>query len=147
VLDRLIGFNQHAFLKDRNIMDNVISAHKILHSMHRSKEPGLLHKLDFKKDFDNVNRNYILHTFLQRGFDPKWVKWMKFILWGGHSAVLFNCHLDIYFECRKGVRQGDHLSPYLFLLAAEGLNKILSMGIRLGRFEGLGPLFLLATKI
>jgi Reverse transcriptase (RNA-dependent DNA polymerase) len=72
---------------------------------------------------------------------------MESILWGGHSAVLFNGHPDTYFECRKGVRQGDPLSPYLFLLVAEGLNKILSMGISLGHFEGLGPSILTGHKI
>jgi Reverse transcriptase (RNA-dependent DNA polymerase) len=71
VLDRLIGFNQHAFLKSRNIMDNVIAAYEILHFVHRSKEPDLLLKLDFEKAFDNVDWNYILNTFCQRGFDPK----------------------------------------------------------------------------
>jgi Reverse transcriptase (RNA-dependent DNA polymerase) len=63
ILDRLIGFNQYAFLKDQNIMDNIIYAHEILHFMHHSKEPGLLLKLDFKKAFDNIDWNYILNTF------------------------------------------------------------------------------------
>jgi Reverse transcriptase (RNA-dependent DNA polymerase) len=71
VLDRLIGLNQHAFLKGRNIMDNVIAAHEILHSVKTSKESGLLLKLDFEKVFDNVNWKYILNTFTQRGFDSK----------------------------------------------------------------------------
>jgi Reverse transcriptase (RNA-dependent DNA polymerase) len=47
----------------------------------------------------------------------------------------------------KGVRQGDPLSPYLFLLAAEGFNKILSKGIALGHFEGFGPLVIDNRKI
>jgi Reverse transcriptase (RNA-dependent DNA polymerase) len=114
VLHRLIGLNQHAFLKGRNIMNNVISSHKILHSVHRSKEPGLLFKLDFEKTFDNVDWNYNLNTFKQWGFDPHWVRWMESILWGGHSVVLFNGTPGTYFECRKGVRQGDPLSPYHF---------------------------------
>jgi Reverse transcriptase (RNA-dependent DNA polymerase) len=58
---------------------------------------------------------------------------------GGHSAVLPNGIPGTYFECHKGVRQGDPLSPYLFLLVAEGLNKMLIKGIALGHFEGLGP--------
>jgi hypothetical protein len=44
-------------------MDNVISAHEILHYVHRSKEPGLLLKLDFEKSFDNVDWNCIMHIF------------------------------------------------------------------------------------
>jgi Reverse transcriptase (RNA-dependent DNA polymerase) len=68
VLDRLIGVNQHAFLKSWNIMNNVITAHEILHSVKQSKEPGLLLKLDFEKTFDNIDWSYLLSTFKQRGF-------------------------------------------------------------------------------
>jgi Reverse transcriptase (RNA-dependent DNA polymerase) len=139
VLDWLIGVNQHAFLKGRNIVDNVIAAHEILHYVKQSKERGLLLKLDFEKVFDNVNWNYLLNNFRQRDFDPKWIKLMEAILWGGHSAVLVNDIPSTYFECHKGVRQDDPLSLYLFLLAAEGLHKILTNGIDLGHFEGLGP--------
>jgi Reverse transcriptase (RNA-dependent DNA polymerase) len=63
VLNRLIGINQHAFLKGRNIMDNVIAAHEILHSINQTKEPSLLLNLDFEKPFDTVDWNYLLSTF------------------------------------------------------------------------------------
>jgi Reverse transcriptase (RNA-dependent DNA polymerase) len=127
-------------------MDYVIAAHEILHYVKTTKESGLLLKLDFEKVFDNVDWKYILNTFTQRGFDSKWVKWMESILWEGHSAMLFNGSPDTYFECRKGVRQVDPLSSYLFLFATEGLNKILSCGIDCGHFEGLGPLILNGRK-
>jgi Reverse transcriptase (RNA-dependent DNA polymerase) len=80
VLDRLIGVNQHAFFKSQNIMDNVIVAHEILHSVKQSKKKGLLLKLDFEKAFDNVDWAYLLSIFKQCGFDPKWVKLMESIL-------------------------------------------------------------------
>jgi Reverse transcriptase (RNA-dependent DNA polymerase) len=52
---------------------------------------------------------------------------------------LVNDELTDYFECRRGVRQGNHLSPYLFILVADGLNKIIQREIRAGHLEGLGP--------
>jgi Reverse transcriptase (RNA-dependent DNA polymerase) len=55
ILNRLIGMNQHVFLKGKNIMDNVIAAHEILHSIKQTKEPDLLLKLNFEKTFDNVD--------------------------------------------------------------------------------------------
>jgi hypothetical protein len=64
---------------------------------------------------------------------------MKSILWGGHSAVLFNDTPSTYFACHKGVRQGDPLFLYLFWLVTEGLNKILANGIELDHFEELDP--------
>jgi hypothetical protein len=60
------------------------------------------------------------------------------LYFGGHSTILLNGTSGIYFECRKGVRQGDLLSPYLFLLVVEDLNKLLIKDIELGHFKGLG---------
>jgi Reverse transcriptase (RNA-dependent DNA polymerase) len=74
---------------------------------------------------------------------------MQKLLWGGgsHSVVLINGSEGAYFECRKGVRQGDLISLYVFLLAVEGLHKILSLGISKGHFEGLGPVLSSQHKI
>jgi hypothetical protein len=72
---------------------------------------------------------------------------MRRILWGGHNVVILNGSAGIYFECKKWVKQGDPFSPYLFLLAVEGLHKILSLCIVNGYFEGLGPVLSNQQKI
>jgi Reverse transcriptase (RNA-dependent DNA polymerase) len=128
-LEGIIGEAQCDFLKNIYILDSVITAHEVLHHVHISKEHGLLFKVDFQKAFDFVNWGYLFDTFTQRGFSPLWVSWMKKLLRGGSVNVLVNGKLTDYFECRWGVRQGDHLSPYLFILVAVRLNKMIQRGV------------------
>jgi Reverse transcriptase (RNA-dependent DNA polymerase) len=52
-----------------------------------------------------------------------------------------------YFEYKRGVRYGDPLSSYLFILAIDGLNKIIQKGVRAGHLEGLGPSDIFHGKI
>jgi hypothetical protein len=68
-------------------------------------------------------------------------------LWGGHNVIIINGNVRAYFECKKDVRQGTLCLPYLFLLAAEELHKLLSFGITKGHFEGLGPVLSNQQKI
>jgi hypothetical protein len=68
---------------------------------------------------------------------------MEHILWGDYSSVLLNGKSDAYFECKKSVRQCDPLSPYIFLLAVEGLHKILEKNIYSGSFWGFGAIIII----
>jgi hypothetical protein len=55
VIDRLIVSNQTAFIKGRYILESVVTAHKVMHSVHQGKERGLLLKLGYEKTYDKVN--------------------------------------------------------------------------------------------
>jgi Reverse transcriptase (RNA-dependent DNA polymerase) len=60
-----------------------------------------------------------------------------------NSRVVISVNGSIipYIECRRGLKQGYHLSPYLFILAANRLNKILFRGIQHNHFSDLGLIF------
>jgi Reverse transcriptase (RNA-dependent DNA polymerase) len=76
--------------------------------------------------------------------------WMKKMLWGGRANILVNGELIDFCECRQrggGFRQGDHLFPYLFILTADGLNKMIQRGTRTSHLEGLGLSFTSHGKI
>jgi hypothetical protein len=89
------------------------------------KVPTLVIKLDFAKAFDTVNWDGLQTTLAARGFNSLWCSWIQNILQSSKSAVLVNGCLGPWINCKRGLRQGDPLSPYLFLLVAETLQQLI----------------------
>uniref|UniRef100_A0A8I7B9N1 Reverse transcriptase domain-containing protein n=1 Tax=Hordeum vulgare subsp. vulgare TaxID=112509 RepID=A0A8I7B9N1_HORVV len=136
-VDVLFSRHQNAFIKNRDIMDGIMSLHEILHHTYAQKKKGIVLKLDFEKAYDKVNWEFLLECHSKRNFDPRWIDWIRRILVGGTISVKLNDEVGEYFQSAKGVRQGDPLSPFLFNLAADCLTKMVLKAQENGMFTGL----------
>jgi hypothetical protein len=134
----LVHVNQYGFLKSRNIQDCVGWAYEYLHQCKQSGNEVVILKLDFAKAFDTVEHQAIMRVLACQGYDEKWLHWMSMIMGTGTSSVLLNGVPGKKFFCKRGVRQGDPLSPILFVSVAELLQCMVNQLFHEGIF--LAPL-------
>jgi retron-type reverse transcriptase len=89
-------------------------------------------KLDFAKAFDTIEHEAIIQVMRHMGFDSKTIQWVKDILSSGTSKILLNGVPGKQFFCKRGVRQGDPLSPILYVLGSELLQIVINDALAQG---------------
>jgi hypothetical protein len=125
-LNDVISLNQGAFIPGRSIAENILLAQEVVCDYHKQKGiPRCALKVDLMKAYDSLNWEYILHCLKCLGAPARFISWIRECITSPSFTIALNGSLVGYFHGKKGLRQGDPISPYLFVIAMEGLSLLL----------------------
>ncbi|KAL6136612.1 hypothetical protein ACLB2K_061907 [Fragaria x ananassa] len=133
ILDLVVSPLQSAFVPGRLISDNTLVATEVAHFLHTNRTAANDHfslKLDISKAYDRLEWEYIRHILLKLGFAIEWVNLIMTTLNTVSYSFMVNGEVCGFLKPKRGIRQGDPLSPYLFILCGEGLSSLIQQFVR-----------------
>jgi len=137
VIEKVIDGSQSAFLSNRGLLDSVLVVNEVMDDLKKRRKSGVVVKLDFEKAYDSVSWEFLLYMMNRLGFCGKWIQWIRAYLESTTISVLVNGSPTKEFKPSRGLRQGDLMAPFLFLIVAQGLAGLVKQVTRKNLFSGL----------
>ncbi|GJS96857.1 RNA-directed DNA polymerase, eukaryota [Tanacetum coccineum] len=137
VLGDLVNEIQSAFVADRQILDGPFILNEIVQWCKKRNKQAMVFKVDFKKAYDSVRWEFVDDILKKFGFGEKWCIWIRSCLQSSRGSVLVNGSPTQEFQFYKGLKQGDPLSPFLFILVMESLHISFQRVVDAGLFKGI----------
>jgi len=134
ILPSLISPEQTGFVEGRQILDGLVITQETIHSL---KQKGMTLKLDLSKSYDRLSWKYLKAVLGAFGFSSRWIDWVYSMISTPIFSVMINGVPSSTFSATRGIRQGDPISPFLFIMAAEGLGRYFKKELRERRIKGL----------
>lgn len=110
------GSGQGEFAKWKQIVDDIIEFHEVLHLVKENKEQAFVLKLDMQKVYDRVNWTFLDKIIDKFGFEGKWRRWIQECIVTPTFLIITNGEPTRFFKSSRGIRQGEQISPYLFII-------------------------------
>ncbi|MCH83420.1 LINE-1 reverse transcriptase like, partial [Trifolium medium] len=136
VMHSLIASTQSAFIKGSNLVDGVLVVNEVVDSAERLGKECLIFKVDFEKAYDSVDWGFLEYMLRRFGFCDVWIGWMRACVFGGNLSMLVNGSPTREINIQRGLKQGDPLAPFLFLLVAKGFGGVMRRAGELNLFKG-----------
>ncbi|XP_020266417.1 uncharacterized protein LOC109841906 [Asparagus officinalis] len=137
-MNDLVAPTQSAFQTGKSTLDSITVANELIHFCSKRKKDVAMVKIDFTKAFDSINWNFLINLLKVQGFGQRWCSWIYNIISTSSCAVLINGSPSKSFKCKRGLKQGDHLSPLLFNIVADVLCKMIRHNVEEGLLSNLG---------
>ncbi|KAL9671045.1 hypothetical protein QQ045_008608 [Rhodiola kirilowii] len=140
ILPLIIFETQSAFVPGKLISYNILLAHEVLHSIksRRNQRTGFFSiKTDMSKAYDRMEWSFLIHMLNKLGFPERWTNLIMECISSIRYKINMNDMIINFPPPERGLRQGDHLSPYLFLLCSEWLSMKIAEEVTGNRLNGV----------
>ncbi|KAK1312391.1 hypothetical protein QJS10_CPA07g00440 [Acorus calamus] len=138
LLPKLISKHQSAFIKGRSIHQNILLAHELIKYLNSGPHQACI-KVDLKKAFDSISWSYLEQVVKRCNFSDHWISLCMECITTPKYSVLINRSPAGFFSSSCGIRQGDPLSPLLFVLVMESFSMRINMLVEAGNIGTLVP--------
>ncbi|GAU30519.1 hypothetical protein TSUD_65290 [Trifolium subterraneum] len=139
-LDKCVSHEQSAFVEGRSILDNALIATEVIHALKRKtqgRRGELTLNIDISKAYDKVDWGFLRGVMTKMGFTNVWIRWVMMCVSSVNYSVLMNSDRVGPISPGRGLRQGDPLSPYLFILVTECLTALIHQAVGRGDLHGV----------
>lgn len=113
------------FIEGRQIRDAIVVANEVVDDLISNNNAGILCKLNMEKAYDRVYWDFVNYMLGMLGFGKKWRKWIKVCIFTTSFFVTVNGGSFTFFTAPRDLRQGDPLSPLLFIIVMKAFNRML----------------------
>jgi len=137
LLLNIISPEQTGFVEGRQILDGLVVSQEMIRSLKQKKQKGMMMKLDLSKAYDRLSWKYLKAVLGAYRFSSRWIEWVYSKISTPNFSILLNGLPSSTFSATRGIRQGDPISPFLFIMVAEGLGRYFKKELREKKIKGL----------